>query len=123
MAANRYQFVLPKSYLVVNYQYIARDQLITKAKMPSYWRICHSLKVFLSRVMHGPDNPGTGYEEGQYTLLFSTIAPHITTKLLIFVFLFDLNNKLNDPIVRTEIIHLIYNAIERGLPIKLFKGM
>ena len=47
------------------------------------------------------DNPGTGYEDGQYPFVLynRAVLPHkIMMKQLIFVFLFDLNNKLNDPI-------------------------
>ena len=49
-------------------------------------------------------NSGTGYEDGQYPFVpyNRAVLPCInlkTTKLLIFVFSFDLNNKLNDSIV------------------------
>ena len=45
------------------------------------------------------DNSGTGYEDGQNVFVLYNRAVLPTTKLLIFVFSFDLNNKLNDPIV------------------------
>ena len=44
----------------------------------------------------------TGYEDGQYLFVLynRAVLRHETkTKLLIFVFLFDYNNKLNDSIV------------------------
>ena len=48
------------------------------------------------------NNSGTGYGYGQYPFVLynRAVLPHkTTTKLLIFVISFDLNNKLNDPIV------------------------
>ena len=41
-----------------------------------------------------------GLEQYPFVLYNRAVLPHkTTTKLLIFVFSFDLNNKLNDPIV------------------------
>ena len=52
------------------------------------------------------DNSGTGDEDELYPfVLYNHVAlTHKTTmQLLIFVFLFDLNNKLNDLIVGLEV--------------------
>ena len=43
----------PKSYLVVNCQYIAQDYLITKAKMPTNSEAMAQLSFSLFRVMRG----------------------------------------------------------------------
>ena len=40
--------ILPKSYLVVNRQYIARDYLITKAKMPTNSEAIGAISLFKS---------------------------------------------------------------------------
>ena len=51
------------------------------------------------------DNSGSGYEDGQYPFVLynhAALTHKTTMQLLIFVFLFDLNNKLNDLIVGLE---------------------
>ena len=92
--------------MVVNCQCIARDQLITKADQ---FKLLAQFSVFLSRVMRGEegDNSGNGYEDGQYPFVLynRAVLPHkTTTKLLIFVFSFDLNSKLNNPIAESLVI-------------------
>ena len=50
------------------------------------------------------DNSGTGYKDGQYPFVLynrAVLPDRTTMKLLIFVFSFDLNNKLKDPIVES----------------------
>ena len=47
------------------------------------------------------DNSGTGYKDGQHPFFLynHAVLRHKTTKVLIFVSLFNLNNNLNDLIV------------------------
>ena len=109
-------FVLPKWYLVVNFQYMAREYLITKAEMPTNSKLLVQLSFFLKQCSctelcvvkkkKEEDSSGTGYEDGQYPLVLynRAVLPLFkkrTTNLkcLNFVFSFDLNNKLNDTIV------------------------
>ena len=57
-----------------------------------------------------------GYEDGQYPFVLynrAVLPDKTTTKLLIFVFSFDLNNKLKDPIVESLVRSklLVFNDI------------
>ena len=58
------------------------------------------------------DNSGTGYKDGQYPFVLynrAVLPDRTTRKLLIFVFSFDLNNKLKDPIVESLVRNDIHS--------------
>ena len=58
------------------------------------------------------DNSGTGYKDGQYPFVLynrAVLPDRTTTKLLIFVFSFDLNNKLKDLIVESLVRNDIHS--------------
>ena len=65
------------------------------------------------------DNSETGYEDWQYSFVLynRAVLPHnTTTKLLVFVFSFDLNNKLNNPIVGRVHRHRSGSVFKKGGP-------